>query len=59
MPVKFPVDWNNAPFTVFVSIYSVDGTVAIAHAGIEMGQGINVKVCVCTYVLCILILQLG
>jgi xanthine dehydrogenase/oxidase len=44
VPIKFPLDWNNAPFTVFVSIYAVDGTVAIAHAGIEIGQGINVKV---------------
>ena len=44
VPIKFPVDWNNIPYSVLVSIYVEDGTVAIAHAGVEMGQGINTKV---------------
>ena len=45
VPLRWSVIWNGqSPYTVMVSIYAVDGTVAIAHGGIEIGQGINTKV---------------
>lgn len=47
VPLKFSIEWDGIQYTVFVSIYSEDGTVAIAHAGIEIGQGINTKVSTC------------
>lgn len=49
MPLRFGIAWADAPYTVFVSVYANDGTVAVAHGGVEVGQGINTKVqYVCT-----------
>lgn len=42
-----PMDYHQpfyGMYPVFVAIYHDDGSVAISHAGIEMGQGINTKV---------------
>lgn len=49
MPMVFPFSFY-FQYNAVVSIYKADGTVAIAHGGVEMGQGINTKVAqVCAY----------
>jgi xanthine dehydrogenase molybdopterin-binding subunit B len=35
--------------TAYVAIYRKDGTVCITHGGVEIGQGIDTKVCKLLY----------
>jgi len=44
VPLKYGVPWNGQNYGVNIAVYSQDGTVAISHGGIEVGQGINTKV---------------
>ena len=44
IPQKYGIEWVGANYHVLVSIVAADGTVQVTHAGIEMGQGIDVKV---------------
>jgi xanthine dehydrogenase/oxidase len=43
VPLKYALVYEGN-FSALVSIYAVDGTVAVTHGGIECGQGINTKV---------------
>jgi len=50
MPNRFGMYWTGAMYNTSVIIYHGDGSVAIAHGGIDMGQGINTKATqVCAY----------
>ncbi|XP_070198779.1 xanthine dehydrogenase/oxidase-like [Littorina saxatilis] len=49
IPVRYGIGLGSH-YNVFVAIYGSDGTIAIDHGGIEMGQGVNTKVAqVCAY----------
>ncbi|XP_037081125.1 xanthine dehydrogenase-like [Pollicipes pollicipes] len=43
LPMLYPVG-TMAKMSALVSIYDNDGTVAVSHGGVEMGQGLNTKV---------------
>ena len=44
MPLKYVHHYMGFNFSVLLSIYYADGSVAISHGGIEMGQGIHTRV---------------
>lgn len=44
MPLKYGIAWSSYSCGAMVNIYA-DGTVAVTHSGVEVGQGINTKVC--------------
>ena len=49
-PLRYGIEWGcGFPYTVLVNIYATDGAVAVSHGGVEVGQGINTKVSVCTH----------
>ena len=45
VPLKWGAALMYSKYSVLVNIHSVDGTVLVHHGGVEMGQGINTKVC--------------
>ena len=44
VPVRWGVDWRGGKYSSLVSVYHADGSVAVAHGGVEVGQGVNTKV---------------
>lgn len=44
VPLRYGVPWTGQNYGVNVAVYTQDGTVAISHGGVEVGQGINTKV---------------
>jgi xanthine dehydrogenase/oxidase len=42
--MRYPQHYFSTAIPAHVAVYHVDGSVAVSHGGIEMGQGINTKV---------------
>ena len=45
VPIKYSHNYFGTKYNVQIAVYHDDGSVAVSHGGIEMGQGINTKVC--------------
>lgn len=45
VPVRYGIDYFATNMPVTIAIYHMDGHIAVSHGGIEMGQGLNTKVC--------------
>ncbi|XP_046360643.2 xanthine dehydrogenase-like [Haliotis rufescens] len=43
MPIRWNVDYRHETFNVYLTVYHGDGSVALSIGGVEMGQGINIK----------------
>lgn len=49
-PIKWGLDLRGANYNCMMAIYGADGSIALTHGGVEMGQGIDTKVAqVCAY----------
>ena len=44
IPIRYGHTYWGTRYHVNISVYQGDGSVAVTHGGIEMGQGINTKV---------------
>ena len=47
IPIRYGHNYWGTRYHVNISVYQGDGSVAVTHGGIEMGQGINTKVAQC------------
>jgi len=45
IPTKYNHNYFGTRYHVNISVYHDDGSVAVSHGAIEMGQGVNTKVC--------------
>ncbi|XP_046559716.1 xanthine dehydrogenase-like [Haliotis rubra] len=43
MPLRWNMDYGKDIFNVYVTIYHGDGSVALSVGGVELGQGLNIK----------------
>lgn len=46
VPIRYPhfINGGGIKFHCLISVFANDGTISVAHSGIEMGQGLNTKV---------------